>query len=70
MFMDRKLETLASEVASLGVTLNIVSSNEHAPKIERRNRVIKERIYYPPAVEQDSINDKIDDNVNEAEMEP
>jgi hypothetical protein len=34
---------LKDDIEGMGIEVNIMSKNEHAPEIERQNRVIKER---------------------------
>jgi hypothetical protein len=40
---DGQFEPLRGDVANLGITLNIVSRDEHVPEIERYIRTVKER---------------------------
>ena len=41
--MDGKVENLQNNMSLLGIYINIVSRNEHVFKIERSNRMVKER---------------------------
>ncbi|CAB9530779.1 expressed unknown protein [Seminavis robusta] len=43
MGMDGEFEPLRGNLASIGITLNTASRDEHVPDIERRIRTIKER---------------------------
>jgi hypothetical protein len=43
MLVDGEFETLRGDVAALGITLNVVSRDEHVPEIERFIRTVKER---------------------------
>jgi REP element-mobilizing transposase RayT len=40
---DDEFKILQEEVEEMGVNVSIVTKNEHVPKVERQNRVIKER---------------------------
>jgi len=42
--MDSQFEPVRDKAHSMGTTLNMISADEHVPKIERCNRTIKERI--------------------------
>ena len=41
---DNQFESMRVEIADMSVLINIVSRDEHVPKIERYNRTIKERV--------------------------
>jgi hypothetical protein len=43
LLMDGQFETLRGELATMQVTLNTVSNDEHVPEVERHIRTIKER---------------------------
>ena len=42
--MNGKFEHLQEDISSLGIYLDIASCNKHVPKIDRSNRVVKERV--------------------------
>ena len=42
--VDNEFMNLTSECLGIGITLNVAAANEHVPAIERRIRVIKERV--------------------------
>jgi hypothetical protein len=44
LLMDGEFEPIRSDLALLGVNLNVASSNEHVPEIERHIRTVKERV--------------------------
>ena len=41
--MDGQFEPLRGDLADMGIQLNTVSNDEHAPEIERQIRTLKER---------------------------
>jgi hypothetical protein len=43
LLMDNQFESLRGDIADLGITLNVVSNDEHVPDIERHIRMLKER---------------------------
>jgi hypothetical protein len=43
LIADNEFQSLRDDIEGMGIEVNIVSKNEHAPEIERQNRVIKER---------------------------
>ena len=44
LLMDRQFKPLQTDLAAMGIELNVVSNNEHVPKIEQHIRTIKERV--------------------------
>jgi hypothetical protein len=40
---DNGFQSLKEEVEDMGVQVNIMAKEEHAPEVERQNRVLKER---------------------------
>ena len=43
LIADNEFQSLKDDIEGMGIEVNIMSKNEHAPEIERQNRVIKER---------------------------
>jgi hypothetical protein len=43
LIANNKFQSLKDNIEGMGIKVNIVSKNEHAPEVERQNRVIKER---------------------------
>jgi hypothetical protein len=43
LIADNEFQSLRDDIERMGIDVNIVSKNKHAPEIERQNRVIKER---------------------------
>ena len=41
---DNQFESMRGDIADMGALLNIVSTDEHVPEIERYNRTIKEHV--------------------------
>ena len=39
--MDRQFKPLQADLAAMGIELNVVSNNEHVPKIEQHIRTTK-----------------------------
>jgi hypothetical protein len=40
---DNEFQALKEDLEDIGMNVHVVSKNEHAPEVERQNRVIKER---------------------------
>jgi len=40
---DNEFQALKEDLEEMGMNVHVVSKNEHAPEVERQNRVIKER---------------------------
>ena len=43
ILLDRQFKHLRGELATMGINVNIISTEEHVPKIERYIRTVKER---------------------------
>jgi len=44
LHMDGQFEPIQAKAAGMGMTLNVVSRDEHVPEIERYNRTVKEHV--------------------------
>ncbi len=43
ILVDSKFQVLQSEIKEMGISVNVVTKNEHVPEVEHQNQVIKEQ---------------------------